>query len=635
MSDPALAPLIGVLDEEYRMLAGGRVMPAVSDDANCRLMLDPSLGEQEYRLRVRDELDVVGGSYLAVAMGTVTMMQAVVVERGRAVVPGLDVTDRPDKAYRGLMVDIGRHWHDIDTLEQLVKLCRWYKVNYLHLHLTDDPLFTFPTDAFPALPTPGQHYTKQELRELDAFARAQGVTLVPELDVPGHAAQFTQQMPERFGLRDMSENRSTINMGREAVYEALDLIVGEIAEIFRTSPFIHIGGDEASLVHLAEDPDVQRYMTAHELGNVQELYRHFLVRMNSLVRKHGKRTLLWEGFHKEGETEIPRDITVMAWETKYQLPQDLLDGGYTVINASWKPLYVVNHKKWDVDYIYHWNLYRWENWVPGMPSLVPIQLSPTQQVIGASMESWEQPQHIVLPTVRKRLAAMSERTWNATVHPKHSYSQFNRALQRTDAALQRILTPIALTTRGLRFPELEDGHYNEPFWFGDELTVRLTAQPGQIIHYTLDGSAPTLASPRYVKPVVLTEERAFRARAFTVQGQPVGNGIWNVYELHPIRADVQGDLHVPLSALWEKRHDFAPFTGAVSIRLVTERAGTIRYTLDGSEPTLSSPAYRAPLRLTRAAQVRAQLFDAEGKPIGRSWEQDFALVEGGSETGSG
>jgi hexosaminidase len=628
LSDPSLATLIDVLDYEYRMLSGGQVrVAAPADEANCRLSIDPSLEQQEYRLSTRNILDVSGGSYLGVAMGTVTLMQSLQVDGHQTFIAGLDVRDLPDKAYRGLLVDVARYWHDIETLEQLVKLCRWYKVNYLQLHLTDDQSFTFPTETLPALLTPGRHYAKQQLRDLDAFARAHGVTLVPELDVPGHAMQLTQRMPELFGLWDANKNPTTINMGREQVYDALDRVLGEIAAVFTTSPYIHIGGDEASLENVEKDPDVQHYLATHELENVQELYRHFLVRMNALVQKHGKRTLLWEGFRKEGTVAIPNDVTVMAWETKYQLPQDLLEGGYSVINASWKPLYVVNHKKWDPEYIHGWNVYRWENWVDGMPSLIPIQLPESARVIGASMESWEQPQHIVVPSLRRRLAAMSERTWNASLQPKHSIEAFLQTLHQTDEGLQRILTPITLEARDLRFPDSHDGHYNELYWFGNKLTLQLAAKPQHVIHYTLDGTAPSLSSLRYSKPIELSDERTFRARAFSSAGRPIGYEIWNVYELRPLHALVEGELSEPLSALWEKRTPIARFTKEVTVKLETERAGTIRYTIDGSEPKPSSWAYATPLRVAETSHIRAQLFGATGAAVGRAWEQHFEKVE--------
>jgi len=626
LADWTLRPLVGVLDGEYGMLVGGRVVEApTAAGAPCHLDVDPALGEQGYRLAVDSIVRLTGGSYQGVAMGSVTLLQMLApAPAGGGTVPRVAIEDRPGVPFRALLVDLGRKWHEVSVLEQLVELARWYKVNYVQLHLTDDPLFTFPTRAYPELPTPGKHYSEAELRRLDEFARARGVVLIPELEVPGHASLMVSRRPDLFGFAGVSEWRGTINMGREAAYAAIDTIVGEIASVFRASPFVHIGGDEASLEGLAADPDVRRYMAARGLADVDELYRHFLVRMNEIVKRHGKRTIVWEGFHREGRIEIPRDVLVMAWETVYQLPQDLLAGGYTIVNASWKPLYVVNQRKWPVDYIYGtWNLYRWENWVPRMPSYTPIQLDSTPRVIGAMMCAWEQPQHMELPSLRRRLAAMSERTWNAAVRPERPFAWFARTLARTDSSLQAVLSPVTIEARGLRFPALDEGHYGEEYWFDDTLAVALAADPSLVVRYTLDGTPPTAESPRYARPIAVAATTHLRARAFTPASEPVGYDRWHEYQLHPLRAEVAGELRAPLSTLWEPLENAAQFDRSVTVRLSSARRGTIRYTLDGSPPSAMAAAYRTPIVIADSAAVRARLFGAAGEPVGQEWAQRF------------
>jgi hypothetical protein len=253
-------------------------------------------------------------------------------------------------------------------------------------------------------------------------------------------------------------------------------------------------------------------------------------------------------------------------------------------------------------------------------------------VIGSMMCAWEQEQQDELPSLRHRLPAMSERVWNATVRPERPYAAFARALERTDAGLQALITPVTIDARGLRFPGLRDGHYGEPDWFGDTLVVRLgvaptAPRPGLVVRYTLDGRAPTAASPAYERPVVLAATTHLRARAFTAAGDPVGHDVWHEYELHPLRAEVRGGLRVPLDSLWERFGDGAPFAGRVTVRLTSDRGGTIRYTLDGSEPAAASPAYTAPLALDSTATVRARLFGRDGRGAGAEWALKFERVE--------
>lgn len=275
-----------------------------------------------------------------------------------------------------------------------------------------------------------------ELRDLEAFARVRGVTIVPELETPGHATAMVAAMPELF--LPGSKNPNAVCAGREKVYEALDTLVGEICDVFPSTPYFHIGGDEVDYNAWKNCADITAYMAAHKIETPVELYRHFLVRMNEIVKRHGKKTVVWEGFHREGKTAIPRDIIVMAYESKYNLPQDLIADGYQVINAAWQPLYVVNGKNWTPEYIYRWNLYRWENWWDQSKAFPNgIDVKPTPQVIGAQMCAWEQPESLELPSLRQRAAAMSERIWNPTAG--RTYLEFAGRLRETDAKLTLLL----------------------------------------------------------------------------------------------------------------------------------------------------------------------------------------------------
>lgn len=622
--DPALRPLVDVMDYEYRMLGLGRVEETTSG-ANCELWIDRTLAADGYRLHSAPVVRLSGGSYKGVAFASVTFMQlAASVDDGR--VPVVQIVDAPGSSYRGLLVDPARQWHEVEILEQVVRLCRWYKIDHLQLHLTDDQLFTFPTETLPALPSPGFHYSKDELRALDEFARRHGVTLVPEIEMPGHAGNFVRRMPELFGIRDWELNPNSLNMGKEAVYAALDTLLGEVADVFRTSPFIHMGGDEAGFHHHEDDPDVQAYMQAHHLDDIQDLYRHFINRINDSVRRRGRQMILWEGFAREGSVEIPRNVVVMAWETIYQLPEHLLEDGYSIINVSWQPLYVVNERKWSPRYIYEvWNPWRWENWVPWMPSFTPIQLDSTLRVVGASMASWDQAQEIELFTLRKRLGAFGQRAWTMSRKPLRPWPAFASDLDRLDAALSRILTPLQVSMDGIRYSDLEEGQWNEHTWFGDTLTIRVGAPDSLSVHYTLDGSPPGPASARYALPLRLDSTAHVRLRAFSAAGRAVGHEWWQRMSLRPIHARVAGDLVVPMDSLWTTLDSWrAEFRDGVTVTLTSLAPGTIHYTTDDSPPTPDDPAYQGPIFLDDTTILRAQLFHRR-VPRGEPWIQHFAL----------
>ena len=409
----ALRPLAGIVQEEIHLLTGKKLAVAAGTPraGDIVLKLDPTLKGEAYQIEVKDTATVRGGNYAAIAFGTVSLLQSVVMDQGKPVLPGLTIRDEPAVGYRGLMVDAARQWHSVGTLKQIVVLCRWYKIRQLQIHFTDDQSFTLPSAAFPSLPTPQRHYTVEQLRDLEAFARDRGVEILPELETPGHASAMVQQMPAVFANDPPAGN--VICPGREETYRALDTLVGEMADLFRTTPYIHIGADEVGMDPWKTCKNCQACMTAQKLDDVKELYRYFVVRMNEIVKKHGKKTIVWEGFHKDGKTEIPRDVTVMVFESLYNIAPDLIAQGYSVINTSWQPLYVVNQRNWSPEYIYGWNMYRWENWWDQSKAFKnPITVPPTKMVLGAQICAWEQPEQAEIPSLRLRLPALSERLWN-------------------------------------------------------------------------------------------------------------------------------------------------------------------------------------------------------------------------------
>jgi len=437
-ASPELNPLAHILCDEIERLTGKKLSEAngSSRAGDIVLRIEPALKGEAYTINVDDTATVSGGNYAAVAFGTVSLLQLLTMDAGKPVVPHLNVKDEPFASVRGLLVDAARRWHSVGTLKQIVEVCRWYKIRQLQIHFTDDQSFTFPSTAFPKLQTPQRHYTVEQLRDLEVFARDRGVEILPELEIPGHAAAMVEQMPELFANNPKAGN--VVCPSREETYRALDVLVGEMTDIFRTTPYFHIGADEVNMDPWKNCRHCQSYMARHELDDVDELYRHFIVRMNEIVKKHGKKTIVWEGFHKDGKTDIPRDVTVMVFESLYNIAPDLVAQGYSIINTSWQPLYVVNQRNWSPEYIYGWNMYRWESWWEQSKAYgKPITIAPTPQLLGAQLCAWEQAEEIEVPSLRRRLPAMSERLWNPDAN--RSYQDFAARLDVTDASLAKLL----------------------------------------------------------------------------------------------------------------------------------------------------------------------------------------------------
>jgi len=521
---PALLPLAKLLSEEIAATTRLK-LPAVSGPAkpgDIVLTPDTTLKDEAYRLRVGSQALVSGGNYGAVAMGTVSLLQAISGQGESAAVSRVRLDDNPDKAYRGLMIDLARQYHTIDNLKQIVEMCRLYKIRYLQLHLTDDQGFMFPTKAFPKAfaqnQNGGQPYTLEELTGLVAYADVRNVTLIPEFDIPGHSASLNRSDPDFWMIRGTKpyEHHASINFARDEVIQACVTIIGEMCQVFKSSPYFHIGGDEADYVFADQNVHFQEAFKKLGLGakGQHEMYRRFLGLMDAAVKKNGKRTIVWEGFGREPDSKfpMPKDVIVMVYENRFYQPNDLVADGYTVINASWTPLYVLRNLTDYTQKIFEWNIYRFGAFTKDYAATTWRQLEPSASMSGTQVCSWEQPQAMELGNLRQPLAAMSERVWNGAAGK--TWPDFQQRLAVTDALLESLARTVQWKCEGLSNVEER--------MFDKSVTLTMTAaEPGKI-RYTLDGKPPTAGSPEYQTPVTIEQPGFVRAALFDGTGKQVG-----------------------------------------------------------------------------------------------------------------
>ena len=474
IANSEISPLIKVFEKDIKNISEVKLnfIKVKKENADLVLEIDDALENEEYLIEIKENIKITGGSYNALVMAKSSLIQLMDFKNDAVVFPLVNIKDKPDSEYRGLLIDLARMWHDVPTLKNIIDLASFYKIKYLQLHLSDDQSFTFPSEKFPKLATPDRPYSKKDFRDLVKYAKDRGIIIIPELDIPGHSRQIVEIYPEIFGVKNnmLQINpwkSNVINIGSEKVYDAIDELIGEIIEVFDTSPYFHIGGDEANLDLYKNVPEINSFMKKNNLGtDVHELFRYFLVRMNEIVKKHNKKMFLWEGFRREGKIEIPRDVVVFAFETMYHLPSHLIEDGFTVVNTSWTPLYLVNggikqprarRAVWSPEAIYSWNIWRWEHWWDQTPVYKnPMQLEETSQIIGAQMCSWEQAGEAEIPTLRKRLPVFIERVWNNK--QKISFEKFFPRVEKNDLKLSKIINDKRQDTILLGFDS--DDHYD-------------------------------------------------------------------------------------------------------------------------------------------------------------------------------
>ena len=402
-----------VLADAMDRLLGLRLLPG---EGGIVFALDEKLGCDEYEIRIGEGCAVFAGGEEGAGYAAATIAQLAAAEEKNLVLPAGLIHDKPQSQWRGLMVDLARDWHPVQYLFRYVDLCWMYKINRFQLHFTDDQSFTLPSKAYPMLCTPGRTYTAAELKLLAEYAAKRGVMLVPEIDFPGHSGQFNAKCPEVFG-------GNGILCCEEKTFAAIDTLLEEIFEIFPDAPYIHIGGDEAKIANWDECPGCVAYREEKGLPDVHALYAHYVDRLAKMVLAKGKTPIAWEGFAKEYNDMVTKDLILFAWENYYQPAPDLAEGGFTLINASWKPNYICTPKTmWPREEILQWNPYRWTHWwknskayntwltVPAETKVLGGQLCAWGDCLVDAVNNYESAAE-EFARVAERLPAVAERTW--------------------------------------------------------------------------------------------------------------------------------------------------------------------------------------------------------------------------------
>jgi hexosaminidase len=229
------------------------------------------------------------------------------------------VADRPRFAWRGLLIDVSRHWEPMPVIERNLDAMAAVKLNVLHLHLTDDQGFRVESLTHPELQqkgSDGNYFTQAQLRELIAYAAARGIRVVPEFDVPGHCTSWVVSHPELASLpgpygieRAWGVMDPVLDPTQEATYALLSDFFGEMARLF-PDPFLHIGGDENNGVQWNANPRIQAFIRDHGLKDNAGLHTYFNTRLRDILAKNGKHLAGWDEILQPG---LPTTSVIESW----------------------------------------------------------------------------------------------------------------------------------------------------------------------------------------------------------------------------------------------------------------------------------------------------------------------------------
>lgn len=280
---------------------------------------------EAYEVEIGEAIVIRGASPAAWFWGSRTVLQ--LLQKSCELPRGL-VKDHPDYRGRMLMLDVGRKAYPLSALKDFIRMMAWYKMNELHLHLSDEAFggsyaaFRVESKTFPGLAAKDLFYTHTEIRELQDFAKARGVIITPEIDMPGHARCFTNYWPE-ITLKDYP---NYMDVTHPKTIEVMKKLLDEMIPLF-DAPDFHIGTDEYRVGGPRRD-------------ELHESFRVFINTMNAHVRSRGKNCRIWSGFeHMKGTTQIDPTVIIDMWETDDAKGQ--IAKGHSIINSNHGRTYIV------------------------------------------------------------------------------------------------------------------------------------------------------------------------------------------------------------------------------------------------------------------------------------------------------
>jgi len=393
---------------------------------------------EAYRLRISEKkgIQIEAATDQGLCWALVTLYS--LIDGGS--VPCCDITDQPQYAYRGILLDCVRHFFPVEAVKAFIDSLSLAKINTLHWHLTNDQGWRIESKLFPELHENNapEYYTQDEIRDIVAFAAARGIEIVPEVDLPGHTTSILSVWPE-LGCAGKKVPLGTapgiysviLCPGKEAVFELLLPLLEEVAALF-PSPLFHLGGDEAPKKEWLACPDCQRRIAEEGLESVEELQGWFTARLAAHLRGLGKRPVCWnESLLSERLPREAPDLIAQYWaEMHTEGPsRRFWESGGTMIFSDYLRVYLDQpHGSNPLKTVYAY--------APGLPFFTPQeplpasgQAKPNYSTLGLEACVWTE----YIPTPEKlakmtfpRAYALAEAAWTAPA--RKDYADFRRRL---------------------------------------------------------------------------------------------------------------------------------------------------------------------------------------------------------------
>ncbi|UII22887.1 family 20 glycosylhydrolase [Fulvivirga ligni] len=387
------------------------VKPAASEavlNVKTEQMGEIKLYENEsYQLEVKaDGVMLAATTDLGAMHGLETLLQLVMADEKGYYLPLVAIADEPRFPWRGLMIDVSRHFHPIDVIKRNIDGLAAVKMNVLHLHLCDDQGFRVESKVYPQLmekASDGKYFTQVEIKEVVNYAASRGIRVVPEFDFPGHATSFLTAFPELASApgpytieRHSGIFDPTVDPTNEKTYEVLDKLFTEMASLF-PDEYFHIGGDENEGKHWDANADIQAFMKKNGIANNHELQTYFNNRILKTLKASGKKMMGWDEILHEG---IPTSALIQSWRGHEGLAEAAKKGYKTILSNGYY-----------IDLMHHGAKHYLNDPLPEGHGLTAEQ---QKNVLGGEATQWSEltTSLTIDSRIWPRTAAIAERLWS-------------------------------------------------------------------------------------------------------------------------------------------------------------------------------------------------------------------------------
>ncbi len=517
ISDPSFAPIAHLFSEQSGIVVASSKKQAVAkpilfEKADAKTTTD-SLG---YRLIITpDRITLLASSSSGAFYGMQSLMQLILLQPQKDNLPCCEITDHPRFSYRGVHLDVSRHFFPVSFVKRFIDLMALYKMNTFHWHLVDGPGWRLEIKKYPELTSKaawrthanwkdwwesgrryseegnpnayGGYYTQEQAHEIVAYAAQRGITVIPEIEMPGHSEEVLAVYPH-LSCSGISCKNGEFCLGNDSTFIFMQDVLTEVMDIF-PSKYIHIGGDEANKLAWKQCPKCQKRISYERLKDELELQSYGVRRMEKFLMAHGRKLLGWDEILEGG---LAPEATVMSWRGE-QGGIDAAEVGHDVVMTPGGYCYFDSYQA-DPNtqppaiggYLTVEKVYSYEP--------VPAQLNPekAKHILGAQANLWTE----YIPTTEHleymafpRLLALSEVTWSDK--NDREWNDFKSRLQSHYLLMQRL--NINYCRPSFRLEIGSDFDYQN-----QKVKIHFNSEQfDPTIYYTLDGSVPTVGSKLY------------------------------------------------------------------------------------------------------------------------------------------